>query len=163
VQFTLRIAFSKIMFVKKIKMKNYKLRPAESRFKVGVNIRKWRNMKEIKQKDLAVSLGLSEAAVSNIENDITNVTLTQLEDISTVLEVSMEQLLSDPQQQYLRKQESTPDPDPDNLQKQLIKAMIISLQKKDEQLQELMGLLISNFNGINSPVSYKRLSSNGAK
>jgi len=143
-------------------MANYKLRPSDDRFRVGANIRKWRSVKDIKQKDLAESLGLSEAAVSNIENDITNVTLSQLEDISTALEISLEQLISDPQQQYMRsvsKQENAGD---ETLQKQLVQAMISSLQKKDEQLQELMSLVISNFQGIPVPLTIKKLHSNGA-
>ena len=33
------------------------------KFKIGSNIRKWRNIKGIKQKDLAFALQISEAAV----------------------------------------------------------------------------------------------------
>src|SRR4051794_33980710 len=81
-------------------MKKNKFGSASYKFRIGSNIRKWRNLKEIKQKDLAVALQLSEAAVSNIENDITNLTVGQLEDISVALNVSIEQLLSDPQEKY---------------------------------------------------------------
>jgi transcriptional regulator with XRE-family HTH domain len=112
------------------------------KFRVGSNIRKWRNLKEIKQKDLATELNLSEAAVSNIENDITNLTLGQLEDISIALDVSIEQLLSDPQEKYnsyagyhqvLARQEEQKA-----VEKELLTAVIASLEKKDEQLQTIM-------------------------
>lgn len=144
-------------------MKNYKLKPYDTRFKVGTNIRKWRNIKDVKQKDLAERLGLSEAAVSNIENDITNVTLSQLEDISLALDMHIEQLLCDPQQQYGRNISKPAEGEADNLQKQLVKAMIISLQKKDEQLQELMGLIISNMQGAQIPLIIKEIGANGMK
>ena len=40
----------------------------EYKLKIGSNVRKWRNLKSIKQKELASSLNLSEAAISNIDN-----------------------------------------------------------------------------------------------
>lgn len=138
-----------------------KLRPADSRYKVGTNIRKWRNMKDVKQKDLAVSLGLSEAAISNIENDITNVTISQLEDISTALEMSIEQLLSDPQENYMRNTAKSEEHVEENLQKQLMQAMISSLQKKDEQLQMLMNLIISQLPVNVIQPAIKKLQVNG--
>ena len=112
------------------------------KFRIGSNIRKWRNIKEIKQKELANSLKLSEASVSNIENDITNITLAQLEEISVALNVSIEQLLSDPQEKI-----SNRYPGSDisgtmtpvrHLENELLKAMIASMEKKDLQLQEIM-------------------------
>ena len=112
------------------------------RFRIGSHIRKWRNIKDIKQKDLANSLNLSEAAVSNIENDITNITVTQLEDISIALNVSIEQLLSDPQEKfrspYIYAGASTGKDQqhyPDN---ELLNAVIASMEKKDQQLQTIM-------------------------
>ena len=112
------------------------------RFRIGSHIRKWRNIKDIKQKDLANSLNLSEAAVSNIENDITNITVTQLEDISIALNVSIEQLLSDPQEKfrspYIYAGASTGKDQqhyPDN---ELLNAVISSMEKKDQQLQTIM-------------------------
>lgn len=112
------------------------------KFRIGSNIRKWRNMKDIKQKDLANSLNLSEAAVSNIENDITNITVTQLEDISIALNVSIEQLLSDPQEKFSNTGaernmlfEKNNSVYPDN---ELLNAVIASMEKKDQQLQVIM-------------------------
>ena len=48
-------------------------------------------------KDLARTLNVSEAAISNIENDVANIAVTQLGDIAIALNVSVEQLL-DPHQ-----------------------------------------------------------------
>jgi transcriptional regulator with XRE-family HTH domain len=125
-------------------MKNFNQRHQDSRYRIGTNIRKWRGVKDMKQKDLAVSLGLSEAAVSNIENDMVNVTLSQLEDISTALDITLEQLLSDPQQAYVKAVTAADRPVDDNLDRQLVKAMITSLQKKDEQIQELLNHLLTD-------------------
>lgn len=108
------------------------------RFRIGSHIRKWRNIKDIKQKELANSLNLSEAAVSNIENDITNITVTQLEDISIALNVSIEQLLSDPQEKINsphvhagKDQHHFPD-------HELLNAIIASMEKRDQQLQVII-------------------------
>ena len=112
---------------------------ATHKFRIGSHIRKWRNMKDIKQKDLANSLNLSEAAVSNIENDITNITVTQLEDISIALNVSIEQLLSDPQEKYGSAHISTTGNARHHYQdNELVNAIIASLEKKDQQLQVIM-------------------------
>jgi len=116
---------------------------ATHKFRIGSHIRKWRNMKDIKQKDLANSLNLSEAAVSNIENDITNITVTQLEDISIALNVSIEQLLSDPQEKYGSTYISTTGNVRHHYQdNELVNAIIASLEKKDQQLQVIMQHLI---------------------
>ena len=115
------------------------------KFRVGSNIRKWRNIKEIKQKELANTLKISEASVSNIENDITNITLSQLEEISVALNVSIEQLLSDPQDKirngngYADSSISASMNHPmRHVENELVKALIASMEKKDLQLQELM-------------------------
>lgn len=111
-------------------MKDYKIR-------IGANVRKWRNLKSIKQKQLASSLQLSEAAVSNIENDITNVNLRQLEDIADALDISIEQLLNDPEENYTYPG-SVRGRVPAIFEKELMDAIILSLQKKDEQLQAIL-------------------------
>ncbi len=112
----------------------------QNRLKIGANIRKWRNIKDIKQKDLAAALRLSEAAISNIENDLTDVTLSQLEDISGTLDIPVEQLFSDPQE-TLSYSANVHEPAPryQTFQdKELLNAMLASMQKKDEQLQVIM-------------------------
>ncbi len=112
----------------------------EYKVKIGGNIRKWRNLKGIKQKELASILKLSEAAISNMENDLTDLTLSQLEDISLALDIPVEQLFSDPQETF------TIPLSPVNgngkqshiFEKELLNAVISSMQKKDEQLQTIM-------------------------
>lgn len=144
-------------------MKNFNLRHQDSRYRIGTNIRKWRGVKDMKQKDLAVSLGMSEAAVSNIENDMVNITLSQLEDISTALEISIEQLLSDPQQAYVKAVAAAEQPADENLDRQLVQAMITSLQKRDEQIQELLNHLLHNQRHEALLVSGNGLAANGLK
>ena len=73
-------------------MKTKKNIDGYERLKIGSNIRKWRTLKDIKQKDLAESLKLSEAAISNLENDLTDITLSQLEDISLAIDIPVETL-----------------------------------------------------------------------
>jgi transcriptional regulator with XRE-family HTH domain len=107
-----------------------------STLRIGSNVRKWRNLKSIKQKQLASSLNLSEAAVSNIENDLTNINLRQLEAIARAIDVSVAQLLNDPEEQYngeINEQGSNRI-----FEKELLSAMISSLKKKDEQLEKIM-------------------------
>ncbi|MEO6489542.1 MAG: helix-turn-helix transcriptional regulator [Ferruginibacter sp.] len=132
-------------------MKKNKHASASYKFRIGSNIRKWRNLKDIKQKELAVALELSEAAVSNIENDITNLTVGQLEDISIALNVSIEQLLSDPQDKY-RSYMTYGQPMKEDehrvVEKELINAVIQSLEKKDEQLQSMMQHFVHTMNEL---------------
>jgi transcriptional regulator with XRE-family HTH domain len=65
--------------------------------KIGSFIRKWRNIKGMKQAELARHLHISVAAVSHIENDISIPNLHKLEDIADSLNISMEMLLSGPE------------------------------------------------------------------
>lgn len=112
------------------------------KFKIGSYIRKWRNIKDIKQKDLAAALQISEAAVSNIENDLTNITVGQLDEISIALNISIEQLLTDPQEKYrippANINSMVVKEDQQLLDKELLNSIITSMEKKDEQLQVIM-------------------------
>ena len=95
----------------------------------------------MKQKDLANALQLSEAAISNIENDLTDVSLSQLEDISYALNIPVEKLFSDPQDSFVLNEILPPYQAERNqpfMDKELLNAMLNSLQKKDEQLQSIM-------------------------
>jgi transcriptional regulator with XRE-family HTH domain len=110
------------------------------RLKIGSNIRKWRGIKQIKQKDLAHALQLSEAAISNIENDLTDVSLSQLEDISITLQLELEQLFIDPElvmQQHLkptiREQEQRIMFEPE-----WYYSLIGNLQKKDDEIKHVL-------------------------
>ncbi len=107
--------------------------------KIGSNIRKWRNIKGMKQKDLAAAMQLSEGAISNIENDLTDITLSQLDELSASLDIGIEQLFCDPQETYVT-QTKTSSLSSEQLlaEKDLLAAMLNSMQKKDEQLQALM-------------------------
>ncbi len=108
------------------------------RMRIGSTIRKWRNIKEVKQKDLAASLRMSEAAISNIENDLTDVTLSQIEDIALTLDITIEQLFSDPQDALSTNTYSNNDPKNQTvMERELIYALIGSIEKKDEQLKEV--------------------------
>jgi transcriptional regulator with XRE-family HTH domain len=122
-------------------MKNKKNIEGYERMKIGSNIRKWRNIKEVKQKDLASSLRMSEAAVSNMENDLTDLTLSQLEDISLALELPLEKLFADPQETLSYGLQTTSIADNSNnflMEKELIYTMIGSIQRKDEQFKTIM-------------------------
>ncbi len=122
------------------------------KFRIGNNIRKWRNIKDVKQKDLAIALNLSEAAVSNIENDVTNITVTQLEDIAIALNVSIEQLLSDPQERFRMPialaQEPPARDQQEPIDKDLLNAVIASLEKKDQQMQVIMQNFLHAFSTL---------------
>jgi transcriptional regulator with XRE-family HTH domain len=114
-----------------MKRKNYLNK--EYKLKIGSNIRKWRNLKGIKQKELAMAMELSEAAISNIENNITDITLSQLEDISTGLNISVEQLFMDPQETYAVAALHPGFPErmaQPLIEKELLNAVIKSMQKK---------------------------------
>jgi len=63
---------------------------------IGANIRKWRELKGIKQEQLAQSLGITKAALSNIENNKTDISLHRLEDISLCLGLEVMKLFINP-------------------------------------------------------------------
>ena len=122
-------------------MKNKKNIGGYERLKIGANIRKWRNIKEVKQKDLASSLRMSEAAVSNMENDLTDLTLSQLEDISVALDLPLEKLFVDPQETLSSAMQLNNAAEISNnfiMEKELIYSMLGSMQKKDEHLTSVM-------------------------
>ena len=114
------------------------------RIKVGSNIRKWRSIKDVKQKDLASGLRMSEAAVSNLENDLTDITLSQLEDIAIVLDIEVEQLFTDPQEVVNKNYASTEQEKKFMMEPEWIYALIGSIQKKDEQIKTVLDNIISN-------------------
>lgn len=64
--------------------------------KIGTNIRKWRSINGIKQRDLATALNLSEAAISNMENNVTDVSANGFSEIAKAVGVTVEELLRDP-------------------------------------------------------------------
>lgn len=114
------------------------------RIKVGSNIRKWRSIKDVKQKDLANGLRMSEAAVSNLENDLTDITLSQLEDIAIVLDIEVAQLFTDPQEVVNKNYNATDQDKKFVMEPEWIYALIGSIQKKDEQIKTVLDNIISN-------------------
>ena len=64
--------------------------------KIGINIRKWRELKGIKQEQLANQLGVTIAALSNIENDKTDISLHRIEDIARCLDLEVMKLFNSP-------------------------------------------------------------------
>lgn len=138
-------------------MKTKKNIDGYERLKIGSNIRKWRTLKDIKQKDLAESLKLSEAAISNLENDLTDITLSQLEDISLAIEVPVETLFVDPQEQMQLKaaQSAKGDVVGTAMDTSLVYALIGSIQRKDEQIKEVIDKVLLQ---IDKPVKSRAIS-----
>ena len=127
------------------------------RMKIGANIRKWRSVKDIKQKDLAASLKMSEASLSNIENDCIDISLSHLEDIAIVLEMDIEQLFSDPSENLKSKYSnySLMDNFSEKVSdKELVYALIGSIKKKDEQLKNVIESVIYKIDKISSKESF---------
>ena len=60
---------------------------------VGTNIRKLRELKGFSQEYMSQQLKLSQRQLSRIENNETDVSLTKLERIGEILEVSLTQIL----------------------------------------------------------------------
>lgn len=63
---------------------------------IGTNIRKWRELKSIKQEQLANKLGITKAALSNIENNKTDISLHRIEDIARHLDLEVMKLFINP-------------------------------------------------------------------
>ena len=63
---------------------------------IGQNIRKWRELKGIKQESLALDIGITKAALSNIENNKTDINLHRIEDIANSLNLETMKLFCDP-------------------------------------------------------------------
>lgn len=63
---------------------------------IGNNIRKWRELKGVKQEFLARQIGITKSALSNIENNKTDVSLHRIEDIARCLELDAMKLFINP-------------------------------------------------------------------
>jgi transcriptional regulator with XRE-family HTH domain len=61
----------------------------------GTVIRKFREMRNYSQEYVAGKMGISQNAYSKIENNITQLTVSHVRQISAILEVSMMDLLKD--------------------------------------------------------------------
>jgi len=65
---------------------------------IGDKIRKVRELKGLKQEYVASKLGLSVTAYGNIERNESSLTFDRLEEIATVLEVTVQDILNIPEQ-----------------------------------------------------------------
>jgi transcriptional regulator with XRE-family HTH domain len=79
-------------------MRKYLKPKTEYRMRIGQHIRMWRDLKGIKQNELAGKIGITSAALSQIENDVAQLTLHRMEDIADALGLKPEQLFAGPQQ-----------------------------------------------------------------
>jgi len=66
-------------------MRKYQKPKSEYQLRIGQHIRLWRGLKGVKQHELASKIGITTAALSQIENDATEITLQRLEDIADAL------------------------------------------------------------------------------
>ncbi|GEM_PF-2023209 len=90
-------------------MRKYIKPKTEYRLRIGRHIRLWRDLKGIKQQELANTIGITSAALSQIENDLAEITLHRMEDIADALGVKPEQLLAGPQQIFTDQQALSKD------------------------------------------------------
>lgn len=63
---------------------------------IGKNIRFLRKKRGLSQIDLAVMVGVDRSYLSGIENGHKNITIMLLQNVATVLEVALEDLLKGP-------------------------------------------------------------------
>lgn len=78
-----------VMKTTTIEIENYKLL-------IGQNIRKWRELKGIKQEQLAISLSITKGALSNIENNKADISLHRIEQIAACLDLDVMKLFANP-------------------------------------------------------------------
>jgi len=65
---------------------------------IGDKIRKVRELKGFKQEYVATELGMSVTAYGNIERNASGITFERLEEISRILEVTVQDILNIPEQ-----------------------------------------------------------------
>jgi transcriptional regulator with XRE-family HTH domain len=68
----------------------------EQTYQLGDHIRKWRNLRNIKQSDMANRLGIKNSAMSNIENNKAGISRSRLEEIAAILQIEVQWLFIDP-------------------------------------------------------------------
>jgi transcriptional regulator with XRE-family HTH domain len=121
------------------------------RIRIGAHIRKWRNIKDVKQKQLAGALRVSEAAISNMENDLTDITLSQIEDIAIALNVPFEDMFTDPGEKIYQTTEQTRENRMEQvMEKDLLYTLLGTLQKKEQQWENWMEKMMEKLEGIRS-------------
>lgn len=113
---------------------------------IGINIKRWREFKEIKQEELAKKLKITAAALSHIENGKTDVSISRIEQIAEMLQINFSLLLSNPQQIINNSSNSNKQSDTYHSQQimvneELIVALKTELQQKNEQINFLQSLV----------------------
>lgn len=63
---------------------------------IGSNIRKWRNLRGMKQDVLASAMEISKVTISKIECGKSNISVNRLFTIAKILEIKVELLFKDP-------------------------------------------------------------------
>lgn len=136
---------------KNVLMKTQKNIEGYERIRIGAHIRKWRNIKDVKQKQLACALRISEAAISNIENDLTDVTLSQIEDIAIALNVPFEDMFTDPGEKIYQTAEQNKEIRIEQvMEKDLLYTLLGTLKKNEQQWETWMQKMIEKLEGIRS-------------
>lgn len=64
---------------------------------IAQNIRKWREFKDLNQETLAKKLGITNSALSQIENCKIDISINRVAQIADTLELNISELFSDPQ------------------------------------------------------------------
>ena len=131
-------------------MKAIRKSPREYKLKIGENARKWRDLRGMKQKDLADKMCLSESALSNIENDITVPNIHQVEDLANALNIDFVHLFCDPQEHYVRATSKTgvAYSRESELPNDTMLAFLDRIDRKDLQMQSFMKEVVTNITSL---------------
>jgi transcriptional regulator with XRE-family HTH domain len=113
---------------------------------IGHNIKRWREFKEVKQEQLAKRLKITSAALSQLENGKTDITVSRIEQIAEVLDIDFSLLLSSPQQiinisNSPNTHNGVYNSQHNTINKELVEAVQAELQKKKEQNSFLQNLV----------------------
>lgn len=101
--------------------------------KVGENILHWRRLKGMKQEELAKKIGISPAALSNIENGSSKPDIERIEDIAGALGVEVNQLLLHPEQFFAGENNTGKNPaTPPHFDKSMFERMLLLMEKMTE-------------------------------
>jgi transcriptional regulator with XRE-family HTH domain len=125
----------------------------EYKIKIGANVRLWRNLRGLKQKDLAEKVDYSESTISNIENDSLPPTLHQMEDIAAALQINIIQLFSEPKVINNTFNESPHsvgniETQQNHTDKEVLQIMLERMDKKDEQTQTFMKDIVNSITSL---------------
>ncbi|MEQ1553076.1 MAG: helix-turn-helix transcriptional regulator [Ferruginibacter sp.] len=121
----------------------------EYKIKIGANVRKWRDLRGLKQQELADKVNYSVSTISNIENDALVPTIHQIEEIAEALKINFIQLFSDPQTIINNFNDSPQsigniETQQNHIDKELMQTMLERIDKKDAQLLSFMKDMIQS-------------------